>query len=127
MVDAVSASLPPVLPASGATTPTTDSAAATALPGQAVTAAPALPGQKSATDQPKNKEFDNKALDKIAARLVSLDSRLAISRDDVIQRFIYKFVNPDNGKVIQQYPEQMTLDTLHAMEEAYQRFLDEHA
>ena len=121
MVDAVSASLPPVLPAPGATTPSSDSPPAQVAP------APSLPGQGTSTNQQKNKEFDNKALDKIAARLVSLDSRLAISRDDVIQRFIYKFVNPDSGKVIQQYPEQMTLDTLHAMEEAYQRFLDKQA
>ncbi|MFZ1991043.1 MAG: flagellar protein FlaG [Alphaproteobacteria bacterium] len=127
MVDAVSASLPQVLPASGATTPTSDSAIAQALPGQAVTPAPTLPGQKSTADQTKSKEFDNKALDKIASRLVALDSRLAISRDDVIQRFIYKFVNPDSGKVVQQYPQQMTLDSLHAMAEEYQRFLDRQA
>ena len=127
MVDAVSANLPPVLPASGATTPATDSAAAPALPGQAVAPTPTLPGQNSSNDQPKSREFNNHSLDKIAARLVALDSRLAISRDDVIQRFIYKFVNPDSGKVVDQYPQPMTLDTLHAMEEAYQRFLNEHA
>ena len=119
MVDAVSASLPPVLPASGATTPATDSAPVPALPGRGAPAPAPAP--------PKSKTFDNKSLDQIASRLVALDSRLAISRDDVIQRFIYKFVNPDNGKVIQQYPGQMTLESLHAMEEAYKRFLDEHA
>ena len=125
MVDAVSANLPPVLRAPGATTAAADSATMPALPGQSA-APPVLPGQKDAGGG-KSKEFDNKALDQIASRLVALDSRLAISRDEVIQRFIYKFVNPDNGKVVQQYPGQMTLDSLHAMEEAYKRFLDEHA
>ena len=72
----------------------------------------AAPDQKAGPDTgKKSKEFDNHALDQIAARLVSLNSRLAISHDSVIQRFIYKFVNPDNGKVVQQYPQQMTLDS----------------
>lgn len=119
MVDAVSASLPPALPAIGGATGAPASAPA---PVQSV-----APGQKTGPDPAKGKEFDNHALDQIAARLVALNSRLSISHDSVIQQFIYKFVNPDNGKVLQQYPQQMTLDTLHAMEEAYKRFLDERA
>jgi len=127
MVDAVSANLPPVLPASSQATGISDSTAAPAA------TAPVLPGQKTGSEsgagsgQSRNKEFDNKALDQIAARLVDFDSRLAISRDTVIQRFIYKFVNPNNGQVLHQYPQPMTLDSLHAIAEAYKRFLDEHA
>jgi uncharacterized FlaG/YvyC family protein len=122
MVDAVSASLPPALPAIGAATGAAVSAPApVSVPG-------ITPSQKPESDTgKKSKEFDNHALDQIAARLVALDSRLAISHDSVIQRFIYKFVNPNNGKVVQQYPQQMTLDSLHAMAEAYKRFLDERA
>lgn len=109
MVGAVSAGLPPVHAAPSASAPDsrsvqTRSAPATSLPIQA------NPGNK------KVSELSDE----------TLNSRLAISRDNVIQRFIYKFVNPNSGKVVQQFPQKMTLDTMYAMEEAYRRFLDEH-
>jgi uncharacterized FlaG/YvyC family protein len=119
MVDAVSAGLPPAYPAPSAGAPDLAPAPQTA-------SEPALPGQ-AGPDGRRSTELSDQTLDQIAARLVALDSRLAISHDSVIERFIYKFVNPNNGKVLQQYPQKMTLNTMYAMEEAYQRFLDEHA
>ncbi len=119
MVEAVSASLSHTYPAPSAGAPS-GSVPASQPP------VPALPGQAT-PDSKKSKEFGDHALDQIASRLVTADSRLAISRDDVIQRFIYKFVNPNDGKVVKQYPQKMTLNTMYAMEEAYKRFLDEHA
>ena len=71
--------------------------------------------------------FDEQTLDKIAARLVTLDSRLAISQDDFIRRFIYKFVDTGNGDVIRQYPHEKVVESLHAMEEARERFVDKQA
>ena len=119
MVDAVSATSPGYV-ASG-TTPTTPTVSDSQAP--PVTA----PNGQTKSDDKKNADLSDKALDQIASRLMTPESRLAISRDSVVQRFIYKFVNPDNGKVVQQYPQKMTLNTMYAMEEAYKRFMDERA
>ena len=118
MVDAVSATSPGYV-ASGSTPA---AAAAPASQAPPVTA----PNGQTTSDEKKDAELSDKALDQIASRLMTPESRLAISRDSVVQRFIYKFVNPDNGKVLQQYPQKMTLNTMYAMEEAYKRFMDEH-
>ena len=75
----------------------------------------------------KNSSFDNSELDKIAGRLVTPDSRLAISHDNVIERFIYKFVDKSNGSVLRQYPAPMVVDSLHTIVSSIQRFLDKRA
>src|SRR5262245_59300269 len=93
-------------------------------------AAPQPGGDKQARAQDGSKadnNFDNKALDKIAQRLVTPDSRLAISEDNFIRRFIYKFVDKTNGDVIRQYPHPRVVESLHAIEEMRERFVDTEA
>jgi hypothetical protein len=68
----------------------------------------------------------SKALQKMLSPLIPTDAHLAISQDEFISRFIYRFVDP-HGKTLRQYPRQMVVDSLHAMESGVQRFLDERA
>ena len=87
----------------------------------------ASPQNSSDERKTSDRSFDDKALDKIAQRLVTPDSRLAISQDESIRRFIYKFVNKSNGDVIRQYPHPRVLESMHAMEEMREHFLDTQA
>lgn len=68
-----------------------------------------------------------KALQKMLSPLIPADAHLAISQDEFISRFIYKFIDPNNGKTLRQYPQSMVVQSLHAMEQGVQRFLDEKA
>jgi uncharacterized FlaG/YvyC family protein len=120
MVEAVTSDVLPTLPKERAPSDPSEQSASAATPESAQPKAPEKrKGEPGA--------FDNKTLDKIAARLVTPDSRLAISQDDFIRRFIYKFVNVDNGDVIRQYPHERVVETLHAMEKARERFVDQRA
>ena len=89
--------------------------------------AAAVPASGPPSSRSADSPFDNKSLDKIASRLVSPDSRLAISQDNVIQRFIYKFVDKSNGNVIRQYPQPAVVESLHAIAASIERFLDKRA
>lgn len=63
----------------------------------------------------KDAAFDEQMLDRIAQRLIKRDPGLAIERDDVVRRYIYRFFDSEDGKLVRQFPVEKVLATMRAL------------
>ena len=74
---------------------------------------------KGKPDETANETFgsgvDEQTLDRIALRLVKRDPGLVIEKDDIVRRYIYRFLDSESGDLIRQFPAEKVLATMRAL------------
>jgi uncharacterized FlaG/YvyC family protein len=104
-VSRVAPDMPP--PASGAAAPTVSAdAQASAAEGT---------NGNSSVQKRKDDAYNERVLDQMALRLVKRDPGLAIEKDDVLERYVYQFLDRDDGKLVRQFPAAQILETVRAL------------
>lgn len=61
------------------------------------------------------KAIDERTLDRMALRLVKRDPGLAIEHDEVVRRYVYRFLDAESGDQIRQFPADKVLETMRAL------------
>jgi len=84
---------------------------------------PAVATAKSAEPPLEERErraeaIDEQALDRMALRLIKRDPGLAIEKDDVVRRYVYRFFDAESGDQIRQFPADRVLETMRALRQA---------
>jgi uncharacterized FlaG/YvyC family protein len=118
----------PAASAALATTPAVAppvSAAQEGAPGAASGASAPAVDAPLAADAQKEDDFDERMLDRMALRLVKRDPGLAIERDEIVRRYIYRFLDVDSGDQIRQFPTERVLETMRALRAVSDRLTNE--
>ncbi len=79
---------------------------------------PASPPHEERERRAEVKTIDERALDRMALRLVKRDPGLAIEKDDVVRRYVYRFFDAESGDQIRQFPADRVLETMRALRQA---------
>jgi hypothetical protein len=81
------------------------------------TAAPRIGG----AEDPDRPVIDERTLDRIALRLYKRDPGLSIEKDEIVRGYIYRFVDPESGNQVGQFPADKVLETMRALHEISDR------
>lgn len=81
-------------------------------------AKPESPPHQERERRAEAKAIDERALDRMALRLVKRDPGLAIEKDDVVRRYVYRFFDAESGDQIRQFPADKVLETMRALRQA---------
>jgi len=68
---------------------------------------------------------DERALDRIAQRLIKRDPELAIEKDEAGGGYIYRFFDKETGELVRQFPAEKALETMRALHQVADHKSDE--
>jgi uncharacterized FlaG/YvyC family protein len=69
--------------------------------------------------------IDEPTLDRMALRLYKRDPGLSIEKDEIVRGYVYRFVDPESGDQVGQFPADKVLETMRALHEIAERLSTE--